>query len=71
MKATIYTYTVIRSSTIDFKDKTPYVAGIVESEEGKIAALIEGYQEGMPISIGQTVVFSHLDAKGNKVFRFE
>ena len=69
-KAKIYTYTIIYSSTEEFKDKTPYAAGIVEIEQGKVAALIEGYKDGLKIEIGMEVDFSHLDAKGNAIYRF-
>jgi len=70
-KATIYTYTIIYSSTEAFKDKTPYVVGIVEKPDGtKTAALIEGYKENMPIAIGIPVVFDRADQGGNPVYRF-
>lgn len=68
--AKIYTYTVIYSSTEAFKDKTPYVAGIVENDEGKRATLIEGYKEGMPIKVGMEVQFSHFDDANNPIYRF-
>lgn len=70
-KAVIYTYTVIYSSTEAFKDKTPYVAAIVEKADGeKVATLVEGYREDAPPAIGMAVVFGRTDAAGNPVYRF-
>jgi uncharacterized OB-fold protein len=70
-QAVIYTYTIIYSSTEAFKDKTPYVAAIVEKAGGeKVATIVEGYRENIPIAIGMPVVFARTDATGNPVYRF-
>lgn len=68
--AKIYTYTIIYSSTEDYKDKTPYVAGIVEDAGERRAALIEGYAEGMDVRIGMEVKFSRYDEAGNGIYKF-
>lgn len=52
----IYTYTIVYSSTAAFADKTPYCTAILESSDGtRFPALVEGYREGDPVYIGQTV----------------
>ncbi len=70
-RAAIYTFTVIHSSTEAFKDKTPYVAAIVEKADGaRVATVIEGYRENTPLAIGMPVVFARTDEAGNPVYRF-
>lgn len=68
--AKIYTYTIIYSSTEDYKDRTPYVAGIIEDAKERKAALIEGYTDGMEVSIGMEVEFSRYDEAGNGIYKF-
>lgn len=69
-QAKIYTFTIIHSSTEEFKDKTPYVAGIVEDSKGRRATLIEGYRVGMQIKVGMDVFYSHNDKANNPIYRF-
>ncbi|MCL2368295.1 MAG: OB-fold domain-containing protein, partial [Oscillospiraceae bacterium] len=65
MKANIYSYTVIRSTTEAFVPKLPYVVALLEDEGGRrFTAFVEGYEEGMALQIGQTVAFSHEDEAG-------
>lgn len=68
-KAKIYTYTVIYTAAEDFKDKTPYAVGILDSGNDKFAAFIDGYREGVDIGVGKEVEYSHDDDKGNAVYR--
>jgi len=54
--AVIYSYSIVYSSSEQFKDKTPYVAAILQAEDGtRFPAFLGFYKEGMEISIGQTV----------------
>ena len=54
--AAIYTYSVLFSSSEEFKDKVPYVSAILETPDGeRFASLLAGYQPGMEIRIGQEV----------------
>ena len=71
MKATIYSYTVIRSTTEQFVPKLPYVVAVLEAADGaRFTAFVEGYEDGMEIKIGQAVTFSHEDEAGRKLFKF-
>ncbi len=71
MKGTLYTYSVIHSAAEAFKDKTPYVIALVEAEGvPRHMARIEGYREGLAISIGMTVDFAGDDGHGNRTYRF-
>lgn len=54
----IYTFSIIRVATEDFADKVPYCTGIIEYPNGeRKAAFIDGYKDGMNVSIGQEVQF--------------
>lgn len=66
----VYTYTVIRSTSETFKDKTPYVMAVIDRGDSKVLARIEGYQEGQAISIGMKVPFLKNDETGNPIYRF-
>lgn len=66
----IYAYTVIRSTSEAFKDKTPYVMAVVDRGDDKVLARVEGYQEGQAISIGMKVPFWKNDEAGNPIYRF-
>lgn len=67
----IYTYTVIRSTSEAFKDKTPYVMAVIDKGDSKVLARIEGYNEDRAISIGMVVPFWKNDESGNPIYRFE
>lgn len=68
-QATIYTYSVVYSSSEQFKDKTPYVTAILESGNGeRFPAFLEGYDEGQEIWIGQTVWLKKADDKGGGIY---
>ena len=67
--AKIYTFSILRSSTDAFADKVPYCSAIVEFENGaRLAALLDGYSDGIDVSIGQTVTFLGADIAGNDIF---
>lgn len=56
MDAKIFTYTVVRSSTAEFSGRVPYCTAILEGEGGvRFPALLEGYRDGDPVAVGQTV----------------
>lgn len=66
----VYTYTVIRSTSEAFKDKTPYVMAVIDRGDSKVLARIEGYKEGQEIAIGMKVPFVKNDEAGNPIYRF-
>ena len=52
----IYTYTIVRSSTADFAGRVPYCTTILQRADGtRFPALVEGYREGDQIRVGQPV----------------
>ena len=66
-EATIYTFSIVRSSTEAFADKTPYCTAILETADGaRFAALLEGYRDGDAVQVGQTVKSLGTDPRGNK-----
>lgn len=68
--AEIYTWTVINSSTEAFKAKIPYLAAIVAKPDGtRVAALVDGWSQGVPIDIGTPVTHVGEDALGNPIYR--
>jgi len=69
-KAKIYTYSIIYSPSEEFKDKVPYVAGVLEENNERFSSFIEGYKDGMDIKIGMEVEFSRFDEAGNVVYKF-
>ena len=67
----LYTFSIVRNTFPEFSDKLPYVVGIVEREDGsRVAAYIEGYQEGMQIQIGMPMEPAGTQINGLEVFRF-
>ena len=68
-KGTIYTYSVIYTASEDFKDQTPYVIALIDSNDGRSLSRLENYT-GQEISIGQEVEFSRIDEKGIKIYKF-
>lgn len=67
--AKIYSFAILRSATDAFADKVPYCCALLELEDGsRISALLEGYYDGMAVSIGQTVTSVGKDANGNDIF---
>lgn len=66
---TIYTYSVIYSTTPAFVDRVPYATALLERENGeKFASILLGYKEGMNIEIGQEVNPAGIDEKGNELY---
>lgn len=68
-QGSIYTYSIVRSATEAFKHKVPYVVALVDDGGERRACLLEGYAEGVPVSIGMVVGYSHDDERGNPVYR--
>ena len=65
----IYSYSVLRSTSLDFQDKVPYLAAILEDEQGKrTSEFVHGYVDGMTININDPVV-AETGADGQKIFR--
>lgn len=54
--ATIYSFSIVRSSTPEFAERVPYCSAILENESGeRFAALLDGYTDGMDVQVGQEV----------------
>lgn len=54
--AKIFTYSILRSSTEAFADRLPYCSAILELEDGShVAALLDGYIDGMTVEVGMEV----------------
>lgn len=65
----IYTYSLLLSASEDFKDRVPYVCAILERSNGeRFASLLDGYQDGTTIEIGQRVHCTGRDASGRESF---
>ena len=66
---TIYSYTVMRSSTLDFQDKVPYLAAILKDDNTgfRQTEFIHGYEDGMEIHIGDTVC-AIVNENGEEIF---
>ena len=68
-KTIIYTFSVVRSSSEQFKDKTPYVTAILEDESGvRFPAFVEGYIDGMDVYIGQPINCQVIEGKQSFFF---
>lgn len=66
-KATIYTFSIVRSSTEAFAARTPYCAAILEAADGvRFAVMLEGYQDGDTVKVGQTVKGIGTDGQGKE-----
>jgi uncharacterized OB-fold protein len=65
----IYSYSVLRSTSLDFQDKLPYVVAILEDQEGKRRSeFLHGYADGMTVNVNDPVV-AEIGADGAEVFR--
>lgn len=68
--ARIYSYTIVYSSTEALKDKTPYLAAIVEKPDGeKVSAMVEGYTPEAKVAIGSEVAFSRQGDGGASIYK--
>jgi len=65
---TIYSYTVVRSSAPAFAAKVPYLVAIVDTGETRLSAFVEGYTDGMTVSVGDEVTYLRDDEKGRPVY---
>ena len=53
----LYSYSVIKSASIEFKDRVPYYCAILEDEKGaRSVRLLEDYKNGKKIVIGQKII---------------
>ncbi len=65
----IYTYSILYSTFPAFTDKLPYVSAILEREDGtKFPSLLEGFNEGMEVEIGQEAKFLGMDENGQEIY---
>ncbi len=69
-RGTIVTYSIVHSGTDEFKDRTPYVVALVERNQRKTIACIEGYTEQTDITIGMAVELLAEDELGHPSYRF-
>jgi uncharacterized OB-fold protein len=69
-RGTIFTYSVVHSGTEAFKNKIPYIVAIVEENQRKRMARIEGYTEKTAVTIGMEVTFLADDERGNPIYTF-
>ena len=67
--AKIYTYSILFSTSEEFKDKVPYICAILEKSNGeRFASLVNGYEAGKEVKIGQEVTCKGQDADGKAVY---
>jgi len=53
----IYTYTIIRSASKEFKDRVPYCSAILEDGKGtRSVQMLEGYTDDKKTVIGQKLI---------------
>ncbi len=65
----IYTYSVLFSSSEEFKDKVPYVSAILETPDGgRFPNLLSGYKPDMEVRIGQEVKATGQGPDGKTVY---
>ena len=65
----IYTYSILHSTSEEFKDRVPYVCAILERSNGeRFASLLDGYADGMKVDIGQVVRATGQDATGKPTY---
>jgi len=69
MNYKIYSFAVMRSASLDFQDKVPYLTAILEDENGnRKSEFVHGYVDGMTININDRVV-SEKGADGVEIYR--
>lgn len=68
----IYTYSILYAASAEFAGKVPYIIAVVEDETGKRrTAFVEGYREGISVSIGDELKPEGTDEKGRVRFRLK
>lgn len=70
-RATIYSYSIVHSSTEEFKDKTPYVTAVLEAGGLRFAAFVAGYTPGVEVKIGQEVVLIGQEEDQKPIYQLE
>jgi len=61
----------VHSTTEAFQGKIPYVLAVVEENQQKLMARVEGYTEKTDITVGMEVRFLEEDEKGNPIYTFD
>ena len=69
-RGTLYSYSIVHSGTAAFKDKTPYLLAIVEENQRRCIARIEGYSDKTDVRVGMEVEFLDEAEDGAARFRF-
>ena len=65
----IYTYSILHSTSEEFKDRVPYVCAILERSNGeRFASLLDGYKDGVKVDIGQVVRATGQDSTGKTTY---
>lgn len=68
----IYTYSILYAASAEFADQIPYIIAVVEDEAGnRCTAFVEGYQEGISVSIGDELKLEGIDGGGHVRFRLK
>jgi len=71
-KTVIYTWSILYSTFPVFSERIPYVSAILLREDGtRFSSLLEGYQDGMEVYIGQEVRYLGTDAQGRERYSLE
>lgn len=64
-ECSIYTFSIVRSTTPAFLDRLPYLCAVLEGPDGaRFASLVEGYRDGMEIRVGDAVKCAGKDDRG-------
>ena len=65
----IYSYSVLRSASLDFQDKVPYLVAVLEDEHGnRKSEFVHGYVDGMTIKINDPVL-AETGADGTEIYK--
>jgi len=69
-RGVICTYSVVYSGVNSFQKVAPYVLAVVEENQIKRMARVEGYTDKTEIKIGMEVMFLKSNHKGNPIYTF-
>lgn len=70
MSSVIYTYSIVYAFPTEFSDMAPYIVALVEDETGlRHSVFVNGYREGVKISIGDKVEPDGTDERGRSMWR--
>jgi uncharacterized OB-fold protein len=68
-KTTVYTYSIIYTTFPAFTEKAPYISALLQREDGtRFPSLVEGYQEGKEVRIGQEIQYLGKNQQGQDIY---